>query len=193
MSNLNILVRLISVCLGIVALYSIYSPTQFWTQHPACMILGYAICMINAIISQKERNNKLHIFFQSLGIIFCLYGGYVIYHNKELQNGNHFRSLHSIGGAIVLVLHSLSYFGSGIGELMKIPHWSIHPIIGKIIFSMALVVMFYGYYLINDLSNNTLYFGGFLAGLWISALFIGKSKLSSSTVSINQRTGKTIS
>jgi len=168
------LLRLVTLGITGFIIYNIFNPSEFWTQHPSFMMAGYLIFMLNAILSQKEGNNMLHVLLQTFAIASILYGGNAMFVHKEAQHRPHFKSWHAIGGGILIGTHLLVYFFTLAGKLFNMPHNPVHGKFGKVLFTMACGAMFSGYFILNQLTEKTMYFSAYLVFVVACVFLIGK-------------------
>jgi hypothetical protein len=108
-------------------LYIIVLPKKYtwFSWHPFAAILGFIGLASNATLIKKIggiENTRAHGMMMSAATALALFGGYVIYSNKEMFGRPHFMTPHGKFGAILI----LAYVGLGLaGAIFLHPDFGI--------------------------------------------------------------------
>lgn len=76
--------------------------------HPFAMILGFVGLASNATIIKKiggAQNTRIHGYLMSAATALGLFGGYVIYTNKEMFHKAHYTTNHGKFGLVVMIVY----------------------------------------------------------------------------------------
>jgi hypothetical protein len=90
------------------ALYCAYIPGKFiwFSWHPLTMIVSFVGLAINACLLKKiggYDNTVNHGKLMNVAVAIGLFGWYVIYTNKEMNNKKHLVSVHANLGVVVMI------------------------------------------------------------------------------------------
>lgn len=108
-------------------LYIVVLPKKYswFSWHPIASLIGFVGLASNATIIKKVgglENTRLHGILMSAATAFAVFGGYVIYTNKEMYGRPHLMTPHGKLGAFVI----LSYIGLGVaGAIFLHPDFGI--------------------------------------------------------------------
>lgn len=96
------------VVMAIVYVVVISKKMVWFGWHPAAMILGFIGLASNAIVIKKiggAQNTRIHGYLMTGATALGLFGGYVIYSNKEMYHKPHYTTNHGKFGLLVILVY----------------------------------------------------------------------------------------
>jgi hypothetical protein len=150
--------------------YTAYKKGEFvwFSYHPVSMIVAFVGLASYGILKKKVGgyvNTQIHGYCMFVGALLCVFGFYVIYTNKEMNNKPHFVTTHGQVGAVLFLAYCISAVGGYIGlnpdngffKTDKNVRFS-HKISGRILILLAWITCFLGFATMESNSTKQLMF-----------------------------------